>query len=350
MSLWGATVITNLFSAIPWIGQSLVEFLWGGFLLEEEPLGINKFMPILLNAGIIPIVRKVDGYVKTYNCINVIKPNTRGLSAGIRDITYFKVPQRLHAGDLSYAYLVGLIEADGWFSISKKGEYLLYEFGLELATGDEQLIYKIKSLLGIGTVHYRDTKDRSKTILLRVRNKSHLIDIILPIFDRYPMISNKQYDYLRFKNSLVQGIKHYKDLGEYIRPTDNLHTIDSILSLPYFSSWLVGFIEGEGCFSTYKPSSSNSLVASFDIGQTNAELLIQAIAKHLGFRQSIYKDSTNCYKLKVSSVRSIENVIKFMHNTSVKLLGFKKLQYILWLKELRHIERYKDKIKIPQNY
>ena len=32
MSFWGATVITNLFSAIPFAGPSIVEWLWGGFL------------------------------------------------------------------------------------------------------------------------------------------------------------------------------------------------------------------------------------------------------------------------------------------------------------------------------
>src|ERR671934_72143 len=31
MSYWAATVITNLFSAIPVIGQGIVTFLWGGF-------------------------------------------------------------------------------------------------------------------------------------------------------------------------------------------------------------------------------------------------------------------------------------------------------------------------------
>jgi quinol-cytochrome oxidoreductase complex cytochrome b subunit len=31
MSFWGATVITNLFSAIPVVGSSIVEWLWGGF-------------------------------------------------------------------------------------------------------------------------------------------------------------------------------------------------------------------------------------------------------------------------------------------------------------------------------
>jgi quinol-cytochrome oxidoreductase complex cytochrome b subunit len=33
MSLWGATVITNMMSAIPWIGRDLVEFLWGGLII-----------------------------------------------------------------------------------------------------------------------------------------------------------------------------------------------------------------------------------------------------------------------------------------------------------------------------
>jgi hypothetical protein len=37
----------------------------------------------------------------------------RRKSAGIRNKSYFEVPQRLHAGDLTYAMLVGLIEGDG---------------------------------------------------------------------------------------------------------------------------------------------------------------------------------------------------------------------------------------------
>jgi ubiquinol-cytochrome c reductase cytochrome b subunit len=41
MSFWGATVITNLFSAIPLIGQSIVEWLWGGFSVSNPTL--NRF-------------------------------------------------------------------------------------------------------------------------------------------------------------------------------------------------------------------------------------------------------------------------------------------------------------------
>jgi ubiquinol-cytochrome c reductase cytochrome b subunit len=44
MSLWGATVITNLISAIPWIGQDVVEFIWGGFSVNNATL--NRFFAL----------------------------------------------------------------------------------------------------------------------------------------------------------------------------------------------------------------------------------------------------------------------------------------------------------------
>ena len=41
---WGATVITNLFSAIPYIGKILVEWMWGGFAVDNATL--NRFFAI----------------------------------------------------------------------------------------------------------------------------------------------------------------------------------------------------------------------------------------------------------------------------------------------------------------
>ncbi|MFN3700264.1 MAG: cytochrome b [Alphaproteobacteria bacterium] len=41
MSYWGATVITNLFSAIPFIGETVVVWLWGGFSVDNPTL--NRF-------------------------------------------------------------------------------------------------------------------------------------------------------------------------------------------------------------------------------------------------------------------------------------------------------------------
>ena len=44
MSFWGATVITNLFSAIPFVGESIVTLLWGGFSVDNPTL--NRFFSL----------------------------------------------------------------------------------------------------------------------------------------------------------------------------------------------------------------------------------------------------------------------------------------------------------------
>nr|WIC77855.1 cytochrome b [Eremalauda eremodites] len=52
MSFWGATVITNLLSAIPYIGQTLVEWAWGGFSVDNPTLtrffALHFLLPFLI--------------------------------------------------------------------------------------------------------------------------------------------------------------------------------------------------------------------------------------------------------------------------------------------------------------
>ncbi|WP_186398567.1 cytochrome b/b6 [Stappia sp. P2PMeth1] len=44
MSFWGATVITNLFSALPLVGEPIVNWLWGGFAVDNPTL--NRFFSL----------------------------------------------------------------------------------------------------------------------------------------------------------------------------------------------------------------------------------------------------------------------------------------------------------------
>lgn len=52
MSFWGATVITNLFSAIPGIGKNIVNWLWGGFSVDNPTLNrffsLHFFLPFII--------------------------------------------------------------------------------------------------------------------------------------------------------------------------------------------------------------------------------------------------------------------------------------------------------------
>nr|YP_009144151.1 cytochrome b [Nyctalus noctula]YP_009564185.1 cytochrome b [Nyctalus plancyi]AKG50079.1 cytochrome b [Nyctalus noctula]AQA26669.1 cytchrome b [Nyctalus plancyi]QAX91549.1 cytochrome b [Nyctalus plancyi] len=54
MSFWGATVITNLLSAIPYIGTDLVEWIWGGFSVDKATLtrffAFHFLLPFIISA------------------------------------------------------------------------------------------------------------------------------------------------------------------------------------------------------------------------------------------------------------------------------------------------------------
>jgi len=56
MSFWGATVITNLFSAIPWVGDAIVTWLWGGFSVGNPTLQRFYSLHYLLPFVIVGVV------------------------------------------------------------------------------------------------------------------------------------------------------------------------------------------------------------------------------------------------------------------------------------------------------
>jgi len=52
MGYWGATVITNLFTTIPYIGNSITKLLWGDYVIGDATLGrfatIHMYLPLLI--------------------------------------------------------------------------------------------------------------------------------------------------------------------------------------------------------------------------------------------------------------------------------------------------------------
>nr|AXS66149.1 cytochrome b [Tenebrionoidea sp. 23 KM-2017] len=54
MSFWGATVITNLLSAIPYLGTNIVQWLWGGFAVDNATLNrffsLHFLLPFIISA------------------------------------------------------------------------------------------------------------------------------------------------------------------------------------------------------------------------------------------------------------------------------------------------------------
>lgn len=385
MSHWGALVITNLFSAIPFVGQDIVLWLWGG-LNKEDPhysnIMLNKsvlcwnvfiliinyyIIQLIINNNIIwnknnkvkmLIIRRKSAVINIYNnyhlyikfikILIIQRLNSINLNTIIHDKNH-----ELNTDNPIYAYIVGLFEGDGWITISKKGKYLLYELGIEINIRDIKLLYKIKNIIGVGKISIKRIKNKDGSIKeicrFNVRNKNHLKNIIIPIFNKYPILTNKYYDYLFFKDNLLKDIKYYNDLHNYLRPLKSLYTLENILNKDYFSSWLIGFIEAEGSFNIYTLN-INSKVASFEVSQTNGFEILNAIRIYLKINQNIYTNKDNNSRVTLKSIRGISNIVKFINKNPIKLLGYKKLQYLLFLKELRLISKYNNNINIPQNY
>jgi ubiquinol-cytochrome c reductase cytochrome b subunit len=381
MSFWGATVITSLATTIPVIGKQVVYWLWGGFsifysvpgnsdiifnsLLDAgksyennlarvydplQPLGLkplNVFNPrgdgstnLVTNLNYIPLFKYLLNAKAAFQ-EQVKKLNIKAQSAGFSNDENL---QRLHAEDLKW--FVGFVEGDGCFSITKNGVYTKYEFSIEVSVRDINLLYKIKSILGIGYISQRVRKsvitgEPIEMARLKVSSKGDLIQIILPIFEQYPMLTNKQFDFLYFKECLLKNIIHYEKLPAYERPLGNRFENETdILNISYFNSWLIGFIEAEGYFSIFKASKENDITADFRIGQTNAPEIIFAICKHFKLPTKPHKDNKNYWSIHTSSIRGVSNVIKFINHSNVKFKGHKSAQYNNWLSGITKSARY----------
>jgi len=78
-----------------------------------------------------------------------------------------------------------------------------------------RLLYYIKKELGVGSV----TKDNNKGQFF-IRDRKHIEDIILPIFDKYPLLTSKYFDYSRFKQALY--LLNDKDISKEQRDKELL--------------------------------------------------------------------------------------------------------------------------------
>ncbi len=79
MSYWGATVITNLFSAIPVVGESIVQWLWGGFSVDNPTLNrffsLHYLLPFVI-VGLV-VVHLIALHIHGSNNPTGVEPKTR---------------------------------------------------------------------------------------------------------------------------------------------------------------------------------------------------------------------------------------------------------------------------------
>ncbi len=91
MSFWGATVITNLFSAIPLVGDSIVTWLWGGFTVGNPTLNRFYSLHYLLPFVIVAVVVLHLWALHRFGSNNPLGIDTKGPQDSIPFHPYYTV-------------------------------------------------------------------------------------------------------------------------------------------------------------------------------------------------------------------------------------------------------------------
>nr|YP_009663706.1 hypothetical protein [Dactylella tenuis]QCW06844.1 hypothetical protein [Dactylella tenuis] len=141
--------------------------------------------------------------------------------------------------------------------------------------------------------------------------------------------------------TIEHNIKKWENLPE---STSNYSTIDindpsGFLNISFFKNWFVGFVCAEGSF--FALANDEFM---FSISQSNNKYLMQAI--HLMFKPSrgiYFNEKTKSSLVRMSSIADIQKVINFFSfDDNYPLLGYKKEQYLAWLREMRKSKRYEN--------
>src|SRR5271167_3255642 len=115
MSFWGATVITNLFSAIPLIGNDIVTWLWGGFAVDQPTL--NRFFSLhyLLPFVIVAVVMLHLVALHTHGSNNPLGIDRKGPQDSIPFHPYYTVKDMFGLGVFALVYAVLVFFAPNLF-------------------------------------------------------------------------------------------------------------------------------------------------------------------------------------------------------------------------------------------
>ena len=340
MSLWGATVITNLMSAIPWVGQDIVEsskFSLGVIFI----VNISLFYFFFKNTGLLELIKQNnnDLILPPIGVVdkNALKNSNKSLKLNKKQ--YISIPSSF------LAFLVGIIDGNGYILISKSPKgFISIKLIISLHKDDISILEYIKSILRIGYIKvYRDLKNPTCKLII---NKTELQEILYPL-----LVYNKIFFLIRNRSNrfnlcmfiLENDIKKYDEI--YTKNIPFVYPIPKkakdYTSLHFFKNWIVGFTCTQGSF-FFKANNEGY----FQIKQKTQIELFQAF--NLIFKTNRKINLTNnSSKFGVSSKNDIQIVIKIFSFSGLHpLIGLKYIQYMKWLKLLRESTIY-NKLIFP---
>lgn len=309
------------------------------YLMRETPLIGSKYLFYILN-GVVKMLltwgqlARVNNF--TLQRLNVEHPSNITITNNIHMST-----QALNKNkELFYQWLIGFTDGDGTFSIAHQNGKWSLAFKLSQQEYNARLLYFIKSQLGVGNIN---KEALTKMVNYRIRDRKKLLEIIFPIFDKYPLLTSKYFYYLKFKEAykiledhnltktqkdelMFNLVKKVPSEG-YIAPAweiinNQVNTISEANKV-MSKAWLIGFTEAEGSFYLVNKS-KDRIVHGFEITQKLDLIVLSSIACILGIKTTSKKRH---HTVVTTNSRSIENIIKYYNNT---MKGMKSFEFRVW--------------------
>lgn len=119
-------------------------------------------------------------------------------------------------------WIVGFVDGDGHFGFSK--DYKRFYFVVSQEKRSVSILYEFKNFFKCGSIHKAGANMRE----YRVSSKKHLIEIIIPFFEKNILQTSKRHSFEKFAKLLNYSV----------------NSIESNIDL----YWLIGFIDAEASF------------------------------------------------------------------------------------------------------
>ena len=188
MSFWGAKVITNLFSAIPLVGDAIVTWLWGGFTVDNPTLNRFYALHYLLPFVLVGVVVIHVWALHQFGSNNPLGIETKGPQDTIPFHPYYTVKDLYGMG----VYLI-VFAAVVFFTPNAMGEAINYVEANPLVTPAHIVPewYFLPYYAILRSVTFDIWFLSAKLIGVVLMFGSILILLVLPWLDRSPVRSSK---------------------------------------------------------------------------------------------------------------------------------------------------------------
>lgn len=309
-------------SAIPWVGQDIVES--------------NHFADRCITVHSLSSLLPTIGTVNT----NALKKGNKNVR--LNKENYLSIPSCF------LSFLVGFIDGDGYIQITKttKG-FITIKLVISIHLKDISTLEYIRSILNIGKITiYKD--NRSPTCKLII-NKTDLQEVLFPLLLHHNLSFLTETRNNQFNTAMVileQDIKRFDNIPNIskIPKLFYVENSENYVKLSFFKNWIVGFTMAEGSFFI---KSNND--GCFQLKQKIHTSLFESFKLVFNTNRKVDIEKNMYNQFSVSSKNDIQTVINFFSFSGLHpLIGLKGISYLKWLNDLKITNRYGN-LNYPSN-